>query len=344
MSPLGPSVDSGYRGSRVNATRGDHFNHGGYWDPMVRGYGPVNVFNDEEFDTETSKLDQNEPSSHSNSGSRSSSNQNNSNNNRNNNNNNNEDRRNDDPRHNNNQSNRNSSRQRRGSRWAQSTADRNFRDQSKQFDKGRAKYKKKTTPSNEQLITYVNKRSGRKRRNKTRDQIEATASEICSQQSKAGRHVRQMVQEYMQDGKYGKVPKEKPDDCIRLFLGQFNSLGLFTGMKKVHQLNNIVNDFGIDVLGGSETQADWRFVKEEHQFRNLFGKGREVRSVAANNTAEPKMRRDQQGGTGMVAFGRVASFVKESPKDPSNLGRFCSMMLSGGGKKTRLVWDQQSRV
>ena len=165
----------------------------------------------------------------------------------------------------------------------------------------------------------------------------------------------------MQDGKYGNVPKAKSDDCIRLFLGQFNSLGLFTGMKKVHQLNNIVNEFGIDVMGDSETQADWRFVKEEHHSRNLFGKGREVRSVAANNTAEPKMRRDQQGGTGMVAFGRVASFVKDSPKDPSNFGRFCSMLLTGGGKKTRLVqlyapgdpgrrskgftvWDQQSRV
>ena len=183
---------------------------------MVWRYGPVNVFNDKEFDTEISKLDQNELNSHSNSGSRSSSNQNNNNNNRNNDNNNNEDRRNDDPQHNNNQSNRNSSRQQRGSRWAQSTADRNFRDQSKQFDKGRAKYKKKTTPSNEQLITYVNKKSGKKRRNKTKDQIEATASEICSQQSKAGRHVRQMVQEYMQDGKYGKVPKANPmtvSDC-----------------------------------------------------------------------------------------------------------------------------------
>ena len=59
-------------------------------------------------------------------------------------------------------------------------------------------------------------------------------------------------------------------------------------MKKVHQLNNIVNDFGIDVMGSSETQADWRFVKEEHQLRNMSRKGREVRSVAANNTAEPK--------------------------------------------------------
>ena len=63
----------------------------------------------------------------------------------------------------------------------------------------------------------------------------------------------------------------------------------------------------------------------------------------------------------MVAFGRISTFVKESPKDPSNLGRFCSMLFTGGGKKTRLVqlyvpsnpgkkskgftvWDHQSRV
>ena len=93
-------------------------------------------------------------------------------------------------------------------------------------------------------------------------------------------------------------------------------------MKKVHQLNNIVSDYGIDVMTGSEPQADWRFVKEAHQFKKLFGKGKEVRSVAANNTAEAKMRRDQQGRTVMMEIGRVATFVKEIKKDPSNLGRF----------------------
>ena len=62
-----------------------------------------------------------------------------------------------------------------------------------------------------------------------------------------------------------------------------------------------------------------------------------MRSVSANNTAEPKMLRDQKGGTGILAMGRVASFVKETPKDPSNLGRFYSMLLAGGGKKTRVV-------
>ena len=124
MSLVGPSVDGGYRRSRDNATSGGHFNHGGYWDPLVRGYGPVNVFNDEEIDTKIHKLDEEETLSQNNSGSRGSNNRNNSNNNRDNNNNNNEDRRNDDARHNNNQSNRNLSWQQRGSRWTQSTADR----------------------------------------------------------------------------------------------------------------------------------------------------------------------------------------------------------------------------
>ena len=62
-----------------------------------------------------------------------------------------------------------------------------------------------------------------------------------------------MVQEYMHKGKYADVTKAKPDHCIRILLGQFNSLGIFTGMTKVHQLNNIINDFGIDIMGGSET-------------------------------------------------------------------------------------------
>ena len=160
------------------------------------------------------------------------------------------------------------------------------------FDLGSAKYKANSTPSISDLLTYVTKKSNRKRVNDIKSNLEATASEICTAKSKAGQRVRELVQAYKTDGKYGSVPRTKPDGCIRIFLGQFNSLGIFTGMRKVEQLNNVFNDFKVDVIGGCETQADWRFVKEEHQLKNIFGKGKKVRCVSANNTAEPKIQRD----------------------------------------------------
>ena len=367
MLPVGPSVDNGYRGSRDNAIRGDHENQGGFWDPLVRGYGPINVFNEEEINAPAYLTVQTRRRPKSNNGrnndNNKNSNNNSSNNNKNNDNNNNnygDDRR-DDHQQGKRQSNRRISRQQRGSRWSQSTAERKFRDQSKMFDRGHSKYKEENSPSTADLISYVAKKSNKKRTKGNKHNLEATAAEISNSKSTAGQRVRELVRAYMTDGKYGNLPKEKPDDCIRLFLGQFNSLGIFTGMKKVQHLNNVFRDFSVDVMGGCETQADWRFVTEEHQFGNLFGKGKKVRSVAANNTAEPKMKRDQRGGTGLCAMGRVAAFVKDTPKDPSNLGRFCSMLLAGGGKKTRIViiyvpgdpgrnskgetvWDQHSRV
>ena len=107
MLPMGPSVDSGNRGSTGNTTRTDHYNHGGYWDPLVRGFGPVNVFNDEVINTDAQQLDQAESHSRINNDERNISNQINRNNNRNNDNNNkDEDRRNKDQRNNNNQSSR----------------------------------------------------------------------------------------------------------------------------------------------------------------------------------------------------------------------------------------------
>ena len=53
MLPMGPSVDSGNRGSTRNTTKMDHYNHGGYWDPLVRGFGPDNVFNDKKINKDT---------------------------------------------------------------------------------------------------------------------------------------------------------------------------------------------------------------------------------------------------------------------------------------------------
>ena len=55
MLPIYPSVANGYRGRRGNAIREGHSNQGGFWDPLIRGYGPVNVFDEDKSNNSTKK-------------------------------------------------------------------------------------------------------------------------------------------------------------------------------------------------------------------------------------------------------------------------------------------------
>ena len=56
MSPMGPSVGKGYRGWRGDTAGRFRTSSNTFWDPLVRDYGPVNVFNEEEIDTSTAKV------------------------------------------------------------------------------------------------------------------------------------------------------------------------------------------------------------------------------------------------------------------------------------------------
>ena len=109
-------------------------------------------------------------------------------------------------------------------------------------------------------------------------------------------------------------------NSIRIAIENFNSLGIFTGMQKVNTLNNLIHDFNVDIIAGSETQVDWRHVSEEKQLGNLFGKGQEVRSVVSYNTMK-NIGQDRMGGTAIAAIGQVASMVTNSSSDYLNLGR-----------------------
>ena len=119
MSTAHPSVDGGYRGSMGNSTIMNSIDKREYWNPLIRGYGPVEVFNDNENTTTTTKKRRSVLNYRQ---KKISNSQYNEKNNRNNRDNNNQDQRNDDPRRNNNQSNQTLTRQQRGSQWAQSTA------------------------------------------------------------------------------------------------------------------------------------------------------------------------------------------------------------------------------
>ena len=141
---------------------------------------------------------------------------------------------------------------------------------------------------------------------------------------------------------YGQISRDKADNTIRIMYENFSSLGVFAEgsarHKKIRRLNELIAEFGVDLLSGCETRTDWRFVtKEEDRFGNLFGNGAATKGIAACNTNDEKIRRDQWGGTCLVAAGRLSSFVTEVGADTSGLGRWSWVYAGGGGKFTRLI-------
>ena len=128
--------------------------------------------------------------------------------------------------------------------------------------------------------------------------------------------------------------------------GRFHGLSLFVeGPKKhikIRQLNKIITDYSVDVIAGCETRTDWRYInKEESCFANLFGNGHPTRGSNADNTNDPKMKRDQWGGTCITAIGRFASYVTDIGNDATGLGRWSWIYVGGGGKSTRILTAYQ---
>ena len=61
------------------------------------------------------------------------------------------------------------------------------------------------------------------------------------------------------------IEQTKPDDVVRVFFENFNSLCLFqkgkNRRKKIKHLRELAKKYDVDVICGAETQTDWRFVQ-----------------------------------------------------------------------------------
>jgi hypothetical protein len=126
-------------------------------------------------------------------------------------------------------------------------------------------------------------------------------------------------------GVYGWIESDKPDNVIRVMYENFSSLSLFakgnTRHKKIRKINKLMQNYGVNILAGCETRTDWRFVmNKEDKFHNLFCRGQRTWGVAAHNTNDGKIRRDQIGGTCMMMVGHLASSVIESGSNLTGLG------------------------
>ncbi len=59
----------------------------------------------------------------------------------------------------------------------------------------------------------------------------------------------------------------------------WNSLGVFTGQKKVDRVNRLIKQYDVDTVAGCEAQCDWRFADKDSQFKELFAFGKKQKCV-----------------------------------------------------------------
>jgi hypothetical protein len=227
-----------------------------------------------------------------------------------------------------------------GSRWAETEALHRFRYQSHQFDCSVHDFILCTHPSSRDLIAMTNRVLRQSLQYKRHLGIIVTASQLTQAESTAVRQITTSVDVLWCNEKYGHAPHEKPAHSVRIMMENFNSLGATLGNSKIDALNNLCQDFKVDMLCGCKTQANWSMVPQSHCFHNLFGLGTETRSVVAHNTNK-HICPNQFGGCAMIAFRSFAPEVTNLGINTTGLGRWCWFCIGSGSKKTRIVLAYQ---
>ena len=82
------------------------------------------------------------------------------------------------------------------------------------------------------------------------------AREILRREYAASRHVASNFQDLENSDRYGFIPKDKPDDSWCLLFENWNSLGIFTGKKKVEHMDRLIKQYNVDTVTGCESQCD----------------------------------------------------------------------------------------
>ena len=87
-------------------------------------------------------------------------------------------------------------------------------------------------------------------------------------------------------------------------------------------------------MGGLELQTNWDKISSCNQYHELFGKGKDITSIAAHN--EHSNIFNQYGGTAMSVFGRMSGYAT-SGKVNTDLGQWSWMVLASGYKRMRFI-------
>ena len=200
----------------------------------------------------------------------------------------------------------------------------------RRFDRGYKEFSKKTAVTTADVANSL-RRSGTQ-------QKDCSSPEETARAAAAEREIRETrrVSELLEDGGLGYIPSEKETQHVRVAFENVNSIGPRWKTDKLNK--DIIPSLEVDVFMFNELQRDWRATpKEEHLTQTLLP-GVAKRGVVANNTTERSLGRDQPGGTGILALGRLSDLVTEKGQDTTGLARWVWITIdSGQGIRTRLV-------
>ena len=78
------------------------------------------------------------------------------------------------------------------------------------------------------------------------------ALKIARQEREAVTAIHNEMRELIATGQYGCAPREKQDKVFRIMFENWNSLGVFTGDRKIGRINCLSSEYDVDMLAGCE--------------------------------------------------------------------------------------------
>lgn len=137
---------------------------------------------------------------------------------------------------------------------------------------------------------------------------------------------------------FGTIAKEKPADVVRLGFNNVNGLpATWISNNRVNAIRRWSRKHDVDAFFGVEPNLNWKKMPREGRLPELFRSENALRTTSSFNTHE-NFGKVQQGGTFGLAFGQLASRVKDVGADETNAGRYSWFLLKGrDGHSTRVV-------
>ena len=198
---------------------------------------------------------------------------------------------------------RNSRRQARQDKWQQRPVPMEIKNKYRNFQRGVSKFKKRITPSHEDLSRSIQQHGPTVTDNPhyyepnvgsiSNDRLTMAKDQEC-------REMRGMI-ELLEDGGVGYIPEKKGHGWVRIMFENWNSLGIGTQSWKMDCLNYLIKYLRIDIIAGCESQCDWSMVHGEHQLSALLVPGTATKVMTAHNTTE-RIQKNQAGGTAIAGI------------------------------------------
>ena len=207
------------------------------------------------------------------------------------------------------------------------------------FDKTAKATLQKARPTNEELRRFVDQEFRPTTKASMQVRLQERALELSAAELRQVEIMKSLDRESANKG-HGWVPLKKPDGTTRLILENWNSIKYWSEAKSQVDINVIEatrKRYDADVLAGVEHQVNFSKAPEDRQFHDTFGFGEERKSVESHNRHNAE-HRSAYGGTGLMVFGRLSNYVKKAgDRDPTGLGRWCSLVVKSGEKLVRFV-------